>query len=308
MSQQIIIDKNSVVKKSERLIQARFKLNPIALKLVSSLISTLKETDEPHKEYVFSIKNFGELMGYSSHKLYQLLDEATEELLSKPLKFPTENGKGFRKFNWVSKAEYKYGEGAIVFRIDEDLKPFLFAAKEKYLKYQIHNILKLKSTYSIRLYEIFKDWFNRNERYKKTTKLCKEVELEWLRTTLDIPESYRFNDIKRLFIKAQEQFEQYTDLTFEFNEVKIGKKVNSINFVITDNSRKKLYSSVEEFVSFLKEKIINERIPGTDYFISDTGLLLDPEGIEYSAEEALIIFRELFNQYSGDIKFKEMFI
>jgi plasmid replication initiation protein len=306
MSDIISLDKNDIVKKSETLLQSRFKLKPVTLKMISTLISSIKETDEPDKEYIFKIKNFAELMGSSSHKIYELLDEATEELLSKPIKIPIEGRKGFKKFNWVSKAEYRYGEGTIVFRVDQDLRPYLIEAKERYLRYRIHNILQLKSTYSIRMYEIFKDWLNSQIRYKKTKTIKKEVSVDWLRDTLEIPESYRFNDIKRVINKAQKQILDFTDISFDYEEVKKGRRVESIVFEIKKEKEDYIFGTVEQFVKFLKATYKGKKIPGTDYEIDSQGFLCK-NGKELCAEEALSVFKLFFEKYSNDMVFKNLF-
>ena len=230
MNEVIELSKNNIVKKSERLILSRYQLNPMALKLVSALIASMKTSDENDKEYIFHVKEFKELLGTSSNRIYELLDEATEELLSKPIKIPTENRKGFKKFNWVSKAEYVYGEGLIKFRVDRDLRPYLIEAKERYLRYNIENIMKLKSTYSIRFYEILRDLVNKSSRYGKTNK--HSLTIDWIRTTLEIPVSYRYNDIKRVVEKVQKELYKNSDISFSFEEVKEGRKVVLLEFIV----------------------------------------------------------------------------
>lgn len=232
----IELSESKKVKKSERLVMSRYQLNPIALKLVSVLIASLKSSDEIDKEYKFRVKDFAELTGFSSKRIYELIDEATEELLSKPIKIPIENGKGFRKFNWVSKAEYRYGEGLVVFRVDQDLRPFLMEAKEKYLSYPLKNIMRLKSTYHIRFYEILKDFYNTLNRYSKNVE--KRISIDWIRDTMGIPDSYRYNDIKRIIVKTQKELEEYTDIKFLFQEEKEGRKVVALNVTIFKNEQK----------------------------------------------------------------------
>jgi plasmid replication initiation protein len=306
MGEIITLDKNDIVKKSETLLQSRFKLKPVTLKMISTLISSIKESDNPDKEYIFKIKNFAELMGSSSNKIYELLDEATEELLSKPIKIPIEGRKGFKKFNWVSKAEYRYGEGVIVFRVDIDLRPYLIEAKERYLRYRIHNILQLKSTYSIRMYEIFKDWLNSELRYKKGKVISRRVDLNWFRETLDIPESYRFNDIKRLIDKAKDQFSSVTDISFSYEEIKKGRKVEVLVFKIRKEKEDYIFGTLEQFVKFLKASYKDKKIPGTNYSIDKKGFLVS-EKKNINADEALQIFESIFEKYSNDMVFKNLF-
>lgn len=303
----INIKREDVVKKSETLLKSRFRLTPIALKLISALITTIQDSDKKDKEYIFRVKNFSELMGYSSKKIYEVLDEVTEELLSKPIKFPRDKGKGFKKFNWVSKAEYRYGEGTIVFRVDQDLRPYLIEAKEKYLKYRIHNILRLKSFYSIRLYEIFKDILNSEIRYSKCNKVSRKMSICWLRETLDIPNSYRYNDIKRVLDKSQKQLEQFTDISFSYLEEKEGRKVSFLIIEIRKSKEDYIFGTLEQFVQFIKTKYKGKNIPGTKYRISRKLYLTNKEDKAFSAEDSMDIFQNLLNKFTSEESFKNLF-
>ena len=235
MSNIITPHKNDIVRKSDFLVKARYKLNPLALKFITMVIANVKKSDEPDKEYIFRVKDFMELSGMDYKQLYTYLDEATDELLKSPIKIPKDNGRSFLKLNWVSSVEYHEGEGYISFKIDTKLRPYIFDLQERFLKYRIENILRLRSGYVIRLYEILKDWFNQMSRYHNSKKVEKIVEVKWLRETLEIPQSYRYNDIKRVIEKAKKQLAIYTDLQFSYEEIKTGRKVTHIKFIIEPN-------------------------------------------------------------------------
>jgi len=233
----IIPNENDVVRKSDALIKSRYKLNPLALKFITLIIANVKKSDEENKEYVFRIKDFMELIGKNYKELYNELDEATEELLNNPLKIPKE--RGFLKLNWISSAEYHEGEGYISFKIDSKLRPYIFDLQERFLKYDIKNILPLRSGYAIRMYEILKDWYNQNARYNGSKRIEKVVEVRWLRETLEIPKSYQYGNssgIKRRIIeKAKQELEQHTDIKFHYEEIKTGRRVTHIKFTIEPN-------------------------------------------------------------------------
>jgi len=230
----IVPKKNDTVRKSDALIKSRYKLNPLALKFITLIIANVKKSDEENKEYVFRIKDFMELVGKNYKELYNELDEATEELLNNPLKIPKE--RGFLKLNWISSAEYHEGEGYISFKIDSKLRPYIFDLQERFLKYDIKNILPLRSGYAIRMYEILKDWYNQNTRYNGSKKIEKVVEIRWLRETLEIPNSYNYGMMKsRIIEKAKQELEQHTDIKFHYEEIKTGRRVTHIKFTIEPN-------------------------------------------------------------------------
>jgi len=260
---------NDVVRKSEVLVKARYKLNPLALKFVTTIIANLKRSDEVDKEYIFRVKDFAEMMGVSYHDIYTEMEEAVDELLKKPLHIKTDDG--WIKANWISDAEYKEGKGYISFTISKKLRPYLLAIKEKFLQYRLENILKLRSGYVIRLYEILKDWHNQSNRYgdNKTEKI---VEVKWLREMLEIPKSYQYSSgIKlRILNKAKSELEQHTDIKFDYKEIKTGRRVTHIKFIIEPNPAKMenqkeknnypFLQSKRRFVAYLRKNYVNKPI------------------------------------------------
>ncbi len=258
------VDENTVVKKSEILVRSRYTLSPLALKFLSCIIANVKRGDPVDQEYVFNISKFSELTGQKTHRIYELIDQATSELLRNPLKIPTEEGRGFLKFNWISSASYLYGQGSVSFCIDKRLRPYIIDLRERFLKYKLENILKLKSSYSIRIYEILKDWISQEKRYNKKHVIEKIVSVDWIRDTLEIPLSYRYSDLKRFILqKAQKELEKYTDLKFTFEEIKTGRKVSHLKFYIIENhslskgSKKQEIESnneLKELISTLKTR------------------------------------------------------
>ena len=255
-----------IVRKSEALVRARYKLNPLALKFVTTIIANVKRSDEPDREYVFRVKDFAEMMGVSHHDIYAEMEEAVEELLKKPLHIKTDDG--WIKTNWISDAEYKEGEGCISFTISKKLRPILLAVQEKFLKYRIENILRLKSGYVIRFYEILKDWYNQSERYNGSKKVEKIVEVRWLREILDIPDSYQYSSgIKlRVIEKAKYQLREHTDIKFDYEEIKTGRKVTHLKFTIKSNSQedrpaKKIANKKENNFAALESKL-NKKLKG----------------------------------------------
>jgi len=105
----------------------------------------------------------------------------------------------------------------------------MLGLQEFYTSYKLVNILSLKSKYSIRLYEILK-----SNLYKK----CIEIEIEELKKMLYANEkSYNvYQNVKnKVIIQAQKELKNKTDISFDFTEIKTGRKVTSIKFYIKEN-------------------------------------------------------------------------
>jgi len=238
MAKLIQVNGNLEVKKADIVVRARYKLNPLSLKFVTSLIAGLKRSDDINEEYVFKVRDFKELTGLKRKDLYWAVKEAVKELLEKPLYIPIDDG--FIMCNWISGGHYVDSAGEIRFMIYPKLRPYLLEAQKKFLKYRLENILSLRSSYSIRMYEILKDWLEMYSRYGN--KAEKIISLKELREILEIPRSYQYGNSsgikKRILEKAKAELEAHTDIIFDYEEIKTGRKVTHLKFIIRPNPAK----------------------------------------------------------------------
>jgi plasmid replication initiation protein len=256
MNELVLIDENSEIKKAEALIKSRYKLNELALKLITSLISAVQETDNPFQQYVFEVKNFANLSEVKGKSIYENLKEACYEIMSKPIYIDKKGSKDFKILNWATVCEYVDKEGVIKFEVSRHLKPYIVALKQKYLKYDLKNILKLKSSYSIKMYELLKNEYNLNARYNRNAVIILSV--DELRDRLQIPVSYQWQHIKdQILDKSENDLSNHTDIKFTWEIAsKVRKKVHSIKFKIYSNLRDterniKLPSYMQNFISFV---------------------------------------------------------
>ena len=92
----------------------------------------------------------------------------------------------------------------------------------------------------------------------------KIIKVDELREMLEIPKSYRFNDVKRFVLnKTQTELETHTDIIFDFEEIKTGRRVTHLKIIIQDNPKKiqeikpqeKPYlKSFKTFTDYLRKK------------------------------------------------------
>jgi len=257
MAKIIEVNGDLEVKKADVIVRARYKLNPLSLKFITSLIAGLKRGDSINEVYQFKVKDFKELTGLKRKDLYWAVKESLKELLEKPIYIPKgkdENDNSFLMLNWVASAEYKEGGGIVEFEISNKLRPYLLEAQKKFLKYKLENILPLRSSYSIRMYEILKDWLELNKRYGN--KAEKIISLKEFREILEIPKSYQYSSgIKlRILEKAKAELEKHTDIIFEYEEIKTGRKVTHLKFIIRLNPAKLEDNLKTEQESYFKSR------------------------------------------------------
>jgi plasmid replication initiation protein len=220
-----IIETNpqNLVTKSNMLIEASYKLGVVEQKIILCLASNIQPSDSDFKTYTLSIKEFTRLLGLEGTPKYTELRQITQELMRKV--FEVRVGNKVIQVAWLSYVAYNETEGTIDIRFDPFLRPYLLQLKKEFTSYKLENIVKLRSSYAIRIYELLKQYEKIQER---TFQVCD------LRKILGIENVYpAYGNFKqRVLIPAQKELKKKTDISFEIEEIKAGRKVDKVRFRI----------------------------------------------------------------------------
>ena len=230
-------ENNFLVVKHNSLINFKTKTSYTLnqLKLVCYLISNIKPEDKGFQLKRICIKDLG--LSSIDSKNHKKLSSEFLDLMCNPFKLPD-------KKTWVSWfSSFSYEEGVIEYKFDPLLKPFLLQLKDNFATYQLKNILSLKSAYSIRMYELL-------NQYKVIGK--RTIEIEELRTLLNIPQTYKSGDLIRLMKSIKKELTSKTDLTFDFEAIKESRQFKSFEFTIQHNKKENKSLSVKDKLKTLK--------------------------------------------------------
>jgi plasmid replication initiation protein len=160
--------------------------------------------------------------------IYTKLEQAAEELLGKILKL--RKGEDRECFAWLSYAKYRHGDGVIIIRFDKSLKPHLLQLKSHFTRYQLNTVVKFKSQYSIRLYELLKEF----EYLGHGKSFYRIIAIEELKELMGIKEGEyeRIGNLKsRLIDPAVNEISTYSDIAItQVEYIKEGKGVASVKF------------------------------------------------------------------------------
>lgn len=233
------MNKNYLVTKSNYFIMnSSYDLSLEEQKIILTLASMVQPDDEEFKPYKFRISEFMKLLGVEDKSKYTQIPKITKNLMKKV--FEIEENDTLIQIAWLSSATYKKGSGMVELEFSPKLKPYMLKLGTLFTQYKLANILNMKSKYSPRIYEILKC----NEFRKQG---CVEIEVEDLRKLLKTENIYPlYADFKRKVIKqAQKELKKLSDIYFEFEEIKTGRKVTSIKFFIHKKSINEIAISSE---------------------------------------------------------------
>jgi len=229
-----------LVVKENRLMEARYKLSACEQKLILYAISKIKPTDSGSTRYTFQIQEFEQLLGVGDKSIYRTVRNLTKNILRKPISlFPDPNTKEELQMNWFAIIKYLPNTGTVKFGFVDEIIPFLFNLKERFnldckgnaTGYQLQNIMHLRSSYSIRIYELLKQY---------QTIGAREILLNDLRKMVGVEDGTfkMYHDFKRKVLDiAKDELLANSDIKFEYEEIKQSRAVHAINFLIKANIR-----------------------------------------------------------------------
>lgn len=227
-----------LIRKANEFVEARYKFDIWETRVFAYMLTLIKYTDKEFAEYKINVGDI--VKEFDLNKggfVYDEIKKASEKLLTKRVQIERTTAEGIAEivdtYLVVSTARPKEAtkDNYIKLRFHSDLKPFLLELKQRYLVYDIRNILSLTSIYSIRLFELLKQ-------YQKIGK--RRFLVDELKLALSIePDEYTlYGHFKnRIILKAQKDLLEHTDIYFEFEEETEKKRVIAITFKINENKK-----------------------------------------------------------------------
>ena len=214
---------NDLIVKHNKVIESKYNMTSTEAKIIAKLTSMIDKDDEDFKKHTFRSIDLLKELGLGETN-YVALREAISKLITREIIIEQANNKRLVT-TFLSSCIYDDNNSTITLSYDPELKPYFLQLKNNFTKYYLINILELKSFYSIRIYELLKQY----EKIKK-----RRIELEDLKQILGIKDQYKQygHFKKRVLLKAQEEINEKTDLKIDFEELKTGRKVTAIKFII----------------------------------------------------------------------------
>lgn len=241
--------KDELVIQHNHLIEARYRLSLQEKRVVLWLLTQIKPDDEDFKLHKLEIIEFSKMVGLKSTGQYTELQNVTGNLIKRVFKIHESRKQEIIQISWLSAAKYQIGKGHVLLEFSPQLKPYLLQLKSHFTKLSIVDIMQLNSIYSMRFYELLKQY----ESIKKRT-----VNIKDLREYCGIAETeyIKYNNFKRNVLeRAKKEINEKTDIVIDYREIKESRKITTIEWTIRkkniekEKQLKKLAAIQKEFRS-----------------------------------------------------------
>lgn len=223
---------------------ARYKLTPREMKLILYMASLIRPEDSDFETYLVPVSEIESVLKADEDKkhgsFYERLDDLLDSVTSKKITFPTDfvlEGVRLRgHINWVAGAVPKSDEDGILcveFGFSPQMKPFMLGLKERFTRFELMEVARMKSSFSIRLFQMCKAYYYENIRHGRNEML---VGVKELKARLGIQNKYPdFRNFRRKVLDvAKDEINEKTRLTVDLEYLRKSRRITDIKFIINE--------------------------------------------------------------------------
>lgn len=223
---------SELVVKSNRLVEAGFRLNLVEQQIILLAITRAREdqlglsADNP---VTIAARDFAETFGTNETNVYGQLKQAISDLFERAVTlYDTDQNTGKPRVittRWISDKAYVDGAGAIQLTFAPRVIPYITRLETEFTSYRLEKISGMTSVHAVRIYELLMQYLPVGKR---------EFELSQLKEILGIADEYKVlaDFKKRVLDVAVSQINEHSDIRVSYTQRKTGRAVTHLIFVI----------------------------------------------------------------------------
>lgn len=271
-------------------------------RIFSLLFWKVGQTNEWQDYYDIEVLDLIEHLDIKSGQyLYQELMNLATGVVGKTLFVLQENE--WDVLNIVNRANYQRGQGTLRLYVSQEVQQFLKGLVGNFTIYDLRNFLALKTAIGFKMYDILRSQVFRRQKGEATANFT--IDYVELKELMGLSSKYKlYADFKKRVLEpSKKELAEKTDISFDYEELKSGKKVKQILFKISEKKVKMVPKKIEK-----TEKDIFIAEEGQDIFhtlanrMISYGIkkdravgLIEEHGEEYIVENLLIVDKNLKN-------------
>lgn len=226
-----------VSRQSNQFIESPFaqEFSEQELKTMEFVISQIKKSDialvnnNQVKIITKSVQEFSQMIGAHPDDIYKRANLLSESLMNKKIRckfLDSKGNEGFIKHSFFTSMAYK--DGFLSIAINPFVLSYFIDIADNFTEFRLENVLRIGSSYGIKLYKLLKQYENTIQKYRK-------LDIIELRNQFGISEEkyVRYNNFKVSVIDVSvKHINEHTDILVNYIEKKQGRKVSSLVFHI----------------------------------------------------------------------------
>lgn len=308
----------NLVVKANALIEASYSLSLSGQRVIAMALSTVDSRKKIEEEqYIeITVEQAKDLFQEQEPQgAYYMLRKGGKDLVNSSVEIVyTDNPdeESGLVTSWLQSYKYDKKQQKFSFLFAREVIPYISQLHDNFTKYRLKNIVRLTSTYAIRLYEYCCEWVGQG-------RMLNEVELTELRRMLAVPDDKyeRFSQLKERVVDiAVNQINTYTDFMLEVAFRKAGRSFHSIQIRIevvsgrSDNPTIRKIQNAQHNATQKIKRLKREMeqaeqemlIEGMARFerLENGTKFLDGEGVEYVKDDGMVR-TILENRYVGNL-------
>lgn len=231
-----------LIKKANDLIEARYRFDIWETRVFTTVLGEIHHKDEDFRVYRIYLKDIIKEFEINNGDAYEYLRQATRSLMNKKFYVNYEHDGAVREqiYHIIRKADVmkemidesrREANEYVDISIEPEMKPLLLELKSRFTTYDMRNIIKFKSSYTLRIYEHLKQYENIGKR---------SLDIEYLKRIFEITTEYPLfaNFYQKVIQPAYRDINQHTDLTItHIEKQKVGKKVDGLLFFFKSKNK-----------------------------------------------------------------------
>lgn len=223
---------NELVVKSNRLIEASYRLTMVEQQLILFAICQAREQQLGLSDSTYlpiRAQDFAKQFGMNPETVYRQLKEASGTLFERHVNLqdihPETGELRENLVRWVDKVGYTKKAALVQIRFTKDVVPLITRLEKEFTSYRLSRVSSMTSIHGIRVYELLVQFIGIGER---------KFGLQELKEKLGVANEYKvINDFKkRVLDVAVSQINEHSDLKVAYSQTKTGRVVTGITFSI----------------------------------------------------------------------------
>ncbi|MCV6588044.1 MAG: replication initiation protein [Marinobacterium sp.] len=216
------------VTQDNALITASYAMNLNEKRLLIVAISQLDPTSRAWKDRCVDVtvyaSEWADAFNISRNVAYDRLRKAASDLYHRSVRIRGDQSDG-AEIRWISGQEYSKREGRVTITFSGKILHYLTDLIGEFTSYELLGVAGLKSTHSMRLYELASQFKGTGWRH---------IELDDLRDMFCLEDTYRdWRDLrKRVIERACREITSESDLKVEYEPLKRGRAVYAVKLRI----------------------------------------------------------------------------